>query len=680
MPFSTVDHIPEKGLAVPRSINRRLISGGIAAIFAASLLTAADAAAGEMTTDSQTLVTIRNGNWTDFLLCANPDDPYVWMGRDLDDPYCQWEQIGDDSQFVFFNPARGMVLSASGAGQPLALIDPVFPTPAAQAFALGEPEVWGSRALKWAGVTSVDAGSGDLPTGDRVELNAWNGARSQTWNVTPVGTPAAREVARSVTAKHVTSNQWHDRVLCAAADATVRLSSNLRDRACEWLPFGPADGPFVLYNAQYGKVITYSGGSGPLRIDDLTYPNGPRELWSFGPDKQFGAPALQWSADTTLNVDAGTTAPTTGPVRLRDWNHGYQKSLTWTFNAIDRSDRPTATVTLGDSFISGEAGRWKGNSNYFLQDRNGTDRAYKGLEQYDASIVYGWSYSDGCNRSDSAETHSSNTNEVQVNLACSGAETKNIYREPYKGEAPQADQLFPVAQRYDVKLIAVSIGGNDLGFGDIIEACITAFRKNAKPCNEEQQKIVIGKLASTRHNVVTAVNAIKQVMTRAGYDTGDYKLVLQSAPSPLPMGDEIRYGENGERTLVGGCPFWNADADWARGKLVGEISTLLKSAADEAAVGFLDLQNAFNGKEVCSKSSRLVDSDNPPSEILSEWVRFAQTGKLQGQRQESLHPNYYGQNALGRCLFLYDELAYDRAACTNTRGAGPERMVLTPIK
>lgn len=41
----------------------------------------------------------------------------------------------------------------------------------------------------------------------------------------------------------------------------------------------------------------------------------------------------------------------------------------------DRSDLPTAAVSLGDSYIAGEAGRWEGNARTNLGDRDGTDRA-----------------------------------------------------------------------------------------------------------------------------------------------------------------------------------------------------------------------------------------------------------------------------------------------------------------
>ena len=37
--------------------------------------------------------------------------------------------------------------------------------------------------------------------------------------------------------------------------------------------------------------------------------------------------------------------------------------------------RPTAIVSLGDSFISGEGGRWLGNGSEPFGTRSGTDRA-----------------------------------------------------------------------------------------------------------------------------------------------------------------------------------------------------------------------------------------------------------------------------------------------------------------
>src|SRR5215212_12225401 len=84
----------------------------------------------------------------------------------------------------------------------------------------------------------------------------------------------------------------------------------------------------------------------------------------------------------------------------------------------------TAIVSLGDSFISGEAGRWKGNSTISTTDRAGTDRAWTGTG-YDAGRIYGASDATGCHRSDVAEVQSTTVSvQAKGNLACSGAETK----------------------------------------------------------------------------------------------------------------------------------------------------------------------------------------------------------------------------------------------------------------
>ena len=52
----------------------------------------------------------------------------------------------------------------------------------------------------------------------------------------------------------------------------------------------------------------------------------------------------------------------------------------------------TAAVSMGDSYISGEAGRWNGNSITPVGDKDGTDRAClpAGVDcQVDLTRVYG---------------------------------------------------------------------------------------------------------------------------------------------------------------------------------------------------------------------------------------------------------------------------------------------------
>ncbi|MFJ9643494.1 GDSL-type esterase/lipase family protein [Streptomyces sp. NPDC101206] len=347
---------------------------------------------------------------------------------------------------------------------------------------------------------------------------------------------------------------------------------------------------------------------------------------------------------------------------------------------------PTAVVSMGDSYISGEAGRWKGNSLTSTGSRSGTDRAWVSGSVYDPSKVYGTT-AGGCHRSDSAEVRSAGAiADVAINLACSGATTENVFRSanggvPYKGEAPQADQLAAVAASHDVKVIALSIGGNDLGFADIIKDCALDFVIWNSYCYDDQQYGVDQKIDGVMANVGKSVDEVRAVMRAAGYGDSAYRIVLQSYPSPIPRGAENRYTQSDwSRLNTGGCPFWNRDSDWARDSLVPQIANRLKAVAAAKGVQFLDLRDMMQGREVCAKTSRQVTSTAPASAKTSEWARWIDSSETQGLVQESMHPNHFGQLALGRCLALaVGQGPTSGVGCKNTAGADQTGMYLTPV-
>ncbi|MER7765007.1 GDSL-type esterase/lipase family protein [Streptomyces sp. NPDC097619] len=348
---------------------------------------------------------------------------------------------------------------------------------------------------------------------------------------------------------------------------------------------------------------------------------------------------------------------------------------------------PTAVVSLGDSYISGEAGRWKGNSLTNSGSRNGTDRAWVSGGSYDPARVYGTTAANGCHRSDSAEVATATgIADVAVNLACSGAVTDNVFRASnggvaLKGEAPQADRLAAVAASHRVKLIALSVGGNDLGFAGIIENCAYDFVLWGSYCHDDQQEAVNRKIDGVMAKVGKAVDEVRAVMTGAGYGSGDYRIVLQSYPSPIPRGAENRYTQSDwSRYNTGGCPFWNRDSDWARDSLVPQIADRLKAVAGAKGAQFLDLRDMLQGREVCAKASRQVTSSQAASPRTSEWARWIDNNSTQGLVQESMHPNHYGQLALGRCLTLIAaQPAGGGHSCRNTAGGDATGMYLTAL-
>lgn len=342
---------------------------------------------------------------------------------------------------------------------------------------------------------------------------------------------------------------------------------------------------------------------------------------------------------------------------------------------------------MGDSYISGEAGRWQGNSDSTSGSRDGTDRSWTGSSA-DPSTIYGTTYASGCDRSDTAEVNSATgITQNRINLACSGATTADIFRaanggQTYKGEAPQADQLAAVAARNDVKLITLSIGGNDLGFADVITACAKDYLIWYSYCHTDQQAAIDAKMDAAMAGVGKSIDEIRAVMSADGYAAGSYRIVLQSYPSPIPRSTENRYSESGwDRANIGGCPFWDADADWARDSMVPQIANRLAGVAADRGVQFLDLRDVLQGREVCSTATAMAAPGTAPSPTTSEWARFVDAGlsASQGTVQESMHPNAYGQLALGRCLTLLYGRPSGNFACRNTAGQDASGMYLAAL-
>lgn len=384
--------------------------------------------------------------------------------------------------------------------------------------------------------------------------------------------------------------------------------------------------------------------------------------------------------------------------------------------AQDARARPTVAVSLGDSFISGEGGRWQGNiaMQYTTNtDMWGTDRACApagSCGPKDPTRVYGTSYlnpdtrkEDGCHRSDVAEIQSADLAvDKRVNLACSGAVTREVLPksaggEWFKGEKPQADQLADLADQSQIKLVQLSIGGNDLGFGEVIKSCIKTYvLKFTSYCWHSWDATVEQRLRDqVLPRVKDTVKAIQDTLDKHGHPVGSYVFALQSYPSPVPLAPSYRYPEGpgvlSDRYRKGGCPFYNEDTDWARRTVVTKIAETLEKAADDTGIAYLDLQWAFDGHEVCNKATQLPTSANtlanPVPGKNAEWMRFLSEGPVQtpysqGQQEESFHPNSYGQKALGKCLTEFSKAvtaSSRKFECLNTPGQGEQSMYVQPI-
>jgi hypothetical protein len=359
--------------------------------------------------------------------------------------------------------------------------------------------------------------------------------------------------------------------------------------------------------------------------------------------------------------------------------------------AAPAAARPIAIVSMGDSFISGEGGRWLGNGSEPFGMRSGTDRAAYDCGalgcEYDPARVYGASEANDCHRSDVAPIESAPIAvDEKVNLACSGAKARDLWPgdeggTSHFGEPPEADQLAMVARRDEVRMVVVTVGANDVGFGELVAECAVDWARSpedeASLCHRDAEASIQGALPKATRGVTAALHGVRRTMREAGYERSDYRLVAMGYASPFPEGRWFRYPEDGwSRLTEGGCPVWDADADWAADRATVDLDGMLEGAAAATGAEYLDLTDAVDGHQLCDRRSRRIGTEGP-SPLTAEW--FRRLSFAQGSTRESLHPDAYGQRVMGTCLGLLSSRSRGDYACVDTPGKWLEGVHLAPL-
>jgi hypothetical protein len=348
------------------------------------------------------------------------------------------------------------------------------------------------------------------------------------------------------------------------------------------------------------------------------------------------------------------------------------------------------SVSVGDSYISGEAGRWAGNTNESSSriDALGPN-AYNDNASGTGELIA------GCHRSKSAEVFIGGGVSGE-NLACSGAKTSTFtdsegHFKPgvdfYSsgGHEGQALMLQHFAAAHNVKLVAVSIGGNNFNFASIVQDCLTDWLTSPwwwqHHCSEDgsvRENFTPGNVVAQTAAISGAIKNVATAMTNAGYASSEYSILVQDYPSPIPNGSGFRYPESGwSRQAVGGCGFWNSDANYANSSMLPTIDGAVLSAAAKAGlanVRTMDLASAFNGRRLCESGVGLLEEEGlsswtaPAAPNKTEWINQIRTITAifpPYEIQEDLHPNYWAQLALRNCLTqAYNSGAPKGGACT----------------
>jgi hypothetical protein len=360
-------------------------------------------------------------------------------------------------------------------------------------------------------------------------------------------------------------------------------------------------------------------------------------------------------------------------------------------------------VSLGDSTVSGEAGRWAGNTSTTDSDRVDAlgNTAYWNTPTGESLAT--------CHRSKSAEVNigvdSAGHKVNSLNLACSGSMTTTYDEIPQSSvfkpgldnfwEASLGDNgmsqpilLADYARTHNVKAIVVRVGANDIGFNNIVATCfknwfawsILSMIQAPSLCRTHptlQASVSAAARAALTQKIVTALGTIRSDMATVGYTKSMYSVIVQTYWSPIPTHTGFRYPEGAmTRQSVGGCGVFDADADWLNNTVLPMLNTALRGAAatfaaksDSPPVHILDDQYVLNGHRLCENGVNVIENTKNPSTGAPyktwsdpgavdqlEWVDQLKTlttiGLSPYDPKEGAHANYFGQMAERDCLRL----------------------------
>lgn len=208
-----------------------------------------------------------------------------------------------------------------------------------------------------------------------------------------------------------------------------------------------------------------------------------------------------------------------------------------------------------------------------------------------------------CDRSDHNYAHlvAGQRSYSLTDVTCGGAKTSDV----------SATQLSAITATTAV--VTLGIGGNDIGFSDIVRSCVVVPGSNGAGCRNRYTDMP-DRLAKASTNVGAIVDAIRSRAPKA-------RVLLVGYPKIIP---------DNESACAATQPFDPADLAWARDTVVAGLNTMLRSHAGDR-VSYVDTQAATTGHDICQDPAL-------------RWINGVQVEP--GSDGRTVHPNHYGQEAM----------------------------------
>lgn len=199
-----------------------------------------------------------------------------------------------------------------------------------------------------------------------------------------------------------------------------------------------------------------------------------------------------------------------------------------------------------------------------------------------------------------------------ADVSCGGATTKDMTSAQRVNGGANPPQLDALTE--DTRLVTLGIGGNDIGFGDIVSTC--AAKSSSQPlgaaCRDFYHRlghdVLADRIAATAPKVAAVLRGIEQRATAARVLVVGYPTILpDSGPGCFPV-----------------VPFSPGDVAYLR-QITKALNDMLADQARQAGAEFVDTYRSSVGHDICQ----------PPG---IKWVE----GLVPTSPAAPVHPNVLG--------------------------------------
>jgi lysophospholipase L1-like esterase len=204
-----------------------------------------------------------------------------------------------------------------------------------------------------------------------------------------------------------------------------------------------------------------------------------------------------------------------------------------------------------------------------------------------------------------------------TDVSCSGATTKEFGTAQTTDAGVNPPQYSALAKT--TKLVTVGIGGNDIGFSEIVRTCLSATPFGS-PCKDHY---TAGGTDELRARINALGGKLATVLKEVHRRSPSARVALVGYPSVLPASGPGCYPA---------VPITPGDVAYLRGVLT-DLNTRIRRSADAGSATYVDTATSTVGHDICQAPG-------------TKWIE----GLIPTAPAFPVHPNAQGSAALSRAV------------------------------